>query len=89
MQKNLRYLRWRYSIKISNMEMIRSLLCWKFRCERWTSLRSTNHWKVRWNHGKKRDKHVSTVEIARELDTDHKTVLNHLYKAEYKKKLDV
>jgi len=29
-----------------------------------------------------RDKHVSTVEIARELGTDHKTVLNHLHKAE-------
>jgi len=37
-----------------------------------------------------RDKHVSTVEIARELGIDHKIVLNHLYKAiRYKKKLDV
>jgi len=36
-----------------------------------------------------RDKHVSTVEIARELGIDHKTVLHHLHKAEYKKKLDV
>ena len=36
-----------------------------------------------------RDKHVSTVEIARELGIDHKTVLNHLHKAGYKKKLDV
>ena len=36
-----------------------------------------------------RDKHVSTVEIARKLDVDHKTVLNHLYKTGYKKKLDV
>ena len=35
-----------------------------------------------------RDKHVSTVEIARELGID-KTVLNHLHKAGYKKKLDV
>ena len=35
-----------------------------------------------------RDKHVSTVEIARELDIDHKTILNHLHKAGYKKKLD-
>ena len=26
------------------------------------------------------DKHVSTVEIARELGIDHKTVLNHLHK---------
>jgi len=34
-------------------------------------------------------KHVSTVEIARELSIDHKTVLNHLHKAGYKKKLDV
>jgi len=33
-------------------------------------------------------KHVSTVEIARELGID-KTVLNHLHKAGYKKKLDV
>ena len=36
-----------------------------------------------------RDKHVSTVEIARELDIDHKTILNHLHKAGYKKNLDV
>ena len=35
----------------------------------------------------KRD--VSTVEIARELSIDHKTVLNHLHKVGYKKKLDV
>ena len=27
------------------------------------------------------DKYVSTVEIARELGIDHKTVLNHLHKA--------
>jgi len=32
---------------------------------------------------------VSTVEIPRELGIDHKTVLNHLHKAGYKKKLDV
>ena len=32
------------------------------------------------------DKHVSTVEIARKLNIDHKTVLNHLHKAGYKKK---
>ena len=32
---------------------------------------------------------MSTVEIARELGIDHKTVLNHLHKAKYKKKLDV
>jgi len=36
-----------------------------------------------------RDKYVSTVEIARELGIDHKTVLNHLHKAGSKKKLDV
>ncbi|KAG5308006.1 SETMR methyltransferase, partial [Acromyrmex insinuator] len=29
------------------------------------------------------------LKIARELGIDHKTVLNHLYKARYKKKLDV
>jgi len=34
-----------------------------------------------------RDKHMSTVEIARQLSIDHKTVLNHLHKARYKKKL--
>jgi len=33
-----------------------------------------------------RDKHVSTVETATKLDIDHKTVLNHLHKAGYKKK---
>jgi len=36
-----------------------------------------------------RDKYMSTVEIARKLGIDHKTVLNHLHKARYKKKLDV
>jgi len=37
-----------------------------------------------------RDKHVSTMEIARELGIDHKIVLiHHLHKAGYKKKLDV
>ena len=36
-----------------------------------------------------RNKHVSTVEIARELGINHKTVLNHLHKTGYKKKLDV
>jgi len=37
----------------------------------------------------KRDKHVSTVEIARELGIDYKTILNYLHKARYKKKFDV
>ncbi|KAG5339250.1 SETMR methyltransferase, partial [Acromyrmex charruanus] len=32
-----------------------------------------------------RDKHASTMEIARELGIDHKTVLNHLHKAGSKK----
>jgi len=32
---------------------------------------------------------VSTVEITRELGINYKTVLNHLHKAGYKKKLDV
>ena len=36
-----------------------------------------------------RDKHVSTVEIARELGIDYKTILNYLHKARYKKKFDV
>jgi len=36
-----------------------------------------------------RDKHMSTVKIVRELGIDHKTILNHLHKAGYKKKLDV
>ena len=31
---------------------------------------------------------MSTVEIARELGIDHKTVLNHLHKAGQKKKLE-
>jgi len=35
-----------------------------------------------------RDKHVSTVEIARELGIDQK-VSNHLHKSGYKKKLNV
>jgi len=36
-----------------------------------------------------RDENVSTVEIARKLGINHKTVLNHLQKAGYKKKFDV
>ena len=32
-----------------------------------------------------RDKHVSTVEIVRELGIDHKTVLNHLHKLDTKR----
>ncbi|KAG5346731.1 SETMR methyltransferase, partial [Acromyrmex charruanus] len=36
-----------------------------------------------------RDKHVSIVEITKELGIDHKTILNHLHKVGYKKKLDV
>jgi len=35
------------------------------------------------------DKHMSTMEITRELGIDYKTVLNYLHKAGYKKKLDV
>ncbi|EFN78260.1 Histone-lysine N-methyltransferase SETMAR, partial [Harpegnathos saltator] len=35
------------------------------------------------------DKHISSVDIGIELGIDHKTVLNHLHKAGYKKKLDV
>lgn len=35
------------------------------------------------------DKHISSVDIGMELGIDHKTVLNHLLKAGYKKKLDV
>uniref|UniRef100_A0A0K2UG07 Histonelysine Nmethyltransferase SETMARlike [Ceratitis capitata] n=1 Tax=Lepeophtheirus salmonis TaxID=72036 RepID=A0A0K2UG07_LEPSM len=35
------------------------------------------------------DRHVSSRSIAQELIIDHKTVLNHLQKAGYKKKLDV
>lgn len=35
------------------------------------------------------DRHVSTRSIAQELNTTHTTVLNHLSKAGYKKKLDV
>ncbi|GFX28466.1 histone-lysine N-methyltransferase SETMAR [Trichonephila clavipes] len=35
------------------------------------------------------DRHVSSRSIAQELKIDHKTVLNHLCKAGFKKKLDV
>ncbi|XP_078032684.1 histone-lysine N-methyltransferase SETMAR-like [Augochlora pura] len=35
------------------------------------------------------DRHVSRHSIVRDLKIDHKTVLNHLHKAGYKKKLDV
>ncbi|GFW63960.1 histone-lysine N-methyltransferase SETMAR [Trichonephila clavipes] len=35
------------------------------------------------------DRHVSSRSIARELKIDHKTVLNHLRKDGFKKKLDV
>ena len=35
------------------------------------------------------DSHISSVDIVMELDIDHKTVLNHLRKAGYKKKLDI
>ncbi|KAL9910473.1 histone-lysine N-methyltransferase SETMAR-like isoform 1-T5 [Glossina fuscipes fuscipes] len=35
------------------------------------------------------DRHVSSRNIAQELKIDHKTVLNHLHKAGFKKKLDV
>jgi len=36
-----------------------------------------------------RDKRVSSVEIVRKLGINHRTVLNHLHKAGYRKKLDV
>ncbi|XP_014602089.1 PREDICTED: histone-lysine N-methyltransferase SETMAR-like isoform X2 [Polistes canadensis] len=35
------------------------------------------------------DRHISSHDIGKELNIDHKTVLNHLEKAGYKKKLDV
>ena len=35
------------------------------------------------------DRHISSYEIGKQLNIDHKTVLNHLQKAGYKKKLDV
>ncbi|XP_035744177.1 histone-lysine N-methyltransferase SETMAR-like [Vespa mandarinia] len=35
------------------------------------------------------DRHISSHHVAKELNIDHKTVLNHLKKAGYKKKLDV
>ncbi|XP_046820280.1 histone-lysine N-methyltransferase SETMAR-like [Vespa crabro] len=35
------------------------------------------------------DRHVSSRSIAQELKIDHKTVLNHLHKVGFKKKLDV
>ena len=83
--KNLRYLRWRYS---------------KSAAQKWFARFRAGNFDVKdeLRSGRpiteksdeimvkvKRDKHVSTVEIARELGIDHKIVLNHLYK----KKLDV
>lgn len=35
------------------------------------------------------DRHISSYDIAEELDVDHKTVLRHLQKSGYKKKLDI
>lgn len=35
------------------------------------------------------DRHISSYGIAEELDVDHKTVLRHLRKSGYKKKLDI
>ncbi|XP_037929961.1 histone-lysine N-methyltransferase SETMAR-like [Teleopsis dalmanni] len=35
------------------------------------------------------DRHISSHDIARELKINHNTVLNHLHKAGYKKKIDV
>lgn len=35
------------------------------------------------------DRHISTRDIAKELNIDHKTVLSHLHKVGYTKKLDV
>ncbi|KAL9922417.1 histone-lysine N-methyltransferase SETMAR-like [Glossina fuscipes fuscipes] len=35
------------------------------------------------------DRHINSHDVARELNIDHKTVLNHLHKAGYTKKLDV
>ena len=37
----------------------------------------------------KQDRHVSGYDIPEELDVDHKTVLRHLQKSGYKKKLDI
>jgi len=52
------------------------------------ALWSTNYWKSRWNHGKSWAKrYISSHDIGKELNIDHKTVLNHLEKARYKKKL--
>ena len=36
-----------------------------------------------------RDRHNSSYDIAEELDVDHKTVIHHLRKSGYKKKLDI
>ena len=35
------------------------------------------------------DRHISSYNIAEELKVDHKTVLRHLRKSGYKKKLDI
>ncbi|KOX71251.1 hypothetical protein WN51_03485 [Melipona quadrifasciata] len=34
------------------------------------------------------DRHISSYDIGKVLNIDHKTVLNHLEKTEYKEKLD-
>ncbi|KOX69670.1 hypothetical protein WN51_04952 [Melipona quadrifasciata] len=36
-----------------------------------------------------KDRHVSSYDIGKRLNVDYKTVLNHLQKAGYKRKLDV
>jgi len=35
------------------------------------------------------DQHIGSHDIVKELNIDHKTVLNHLEKTGYKKKFDV
>ena len=35
------------------------------------------------------DRHISSYDIAKELEVDNKTVLRHLRKSGYKKKLDI
>jgi len=39
-------------ISTCSTKLVQAFSIWKFWCKRCTSLWSTNHWKIRWNHGK-------------------------------------
>ena len=76
---------------LKKKKLVYMIQCRKFSCQKCASLWSTNHWKNRLNHGKKieQDRYISSHDIGKELDVDHKTVLNHLKNSRYRNKLDV